>query len=66
MKITIPVELDLAMEIQITAEDLDVDEATVQEVLASAEFRTHLAQFYAGIEDVYAMIDEYVAATLDQ
>jgi hypothetical protein len=66
MKITIPVELDLAMQIQVTAEDMDVDEATVQEVLASAEFKTHLAQFYAGIEDVYAMIDEYVEARLGQ
>jgi hypothetical protein len=66
MKITIPVELDLAMQIQVTAEDMDVDEATVQEVLASAEFRTHLAQFYAGIEDVYAMIDEYVETRLGQ
>ena len=66
MKIVIPVKLDLTMAIETTADDMDVDESKVAEVLASEEFITHLAQFYAGVEDVYAMVDEYVAEKLAQ
>jgi hypothetical protein len=60
MKIVIPVEIDLAMLIEDAALENDVDQATVQAVVASPAFVQHVKDYFKNDEDVWASINNYV------
>jgi hypothetical protein len=65
MKIVIPVELDLAMLIRITASDNDVAESKIAAILSRPAFRAHIKAWFENNEDVGCTIDEYLEELLD-
>jgi hypothetical protein len=65
MKIVIPVELDLAMLIRITASDNDVAESKIAVILSRPAFRAHIKAWFENNEDVGCTIDEYLEELLD-